>query len=76
MKHVRKAVDDPKVATHSLRHNMKDWLREARATKQQQDDILGHSAGGEGENYGGDMARLRVSWEVLQRVHQQSTRED
>ena len=58
---VRGVVDDPKVSTHSLRHNMNDRLRKAGVSKIDQDLILGHTMGGIGEAYGGDEARLEVA---------------
>lgn len=65
MKHVRAIDADQKVTTHSLRHNMKHRLRVAGASKQVQDDILGHASGGVGETYGSAIAKLKVSWGVL-----------
>ncbi|MGI9365374.1 MAG: site-specific integrase [Rhizobiaceae bacterium] len=61
MKHVRAITTDKKAVVHSLRHNMKDWLKEAGASKQVQDEILGHTSGGVSENYGGFEADLRVA---------------
>jgi integrase len=57
-KHVREVVADTKVTTHSLRHLMKDRLRLAGVSKTDQDIVLGHSSGSEGEKYGGDVAVL------------------
>ena len=66
-KHVR-GVDDPKVSTHSLRHNMKDRLRKAGVSKIDQDLILGHTMAGIGEAYGGDEARLEVAAAAMKRA--------
>lgn len=65
MKHVRYAVPDPKVTTHSLRHNMKDWLLEAGVSLDVRDLVLGQSSGAVSERYGGDSARLKVAHEAL-----------
>ncbi|RVD15566.1 MAG: integrase [Mesorhizobium sp.] len=65
-KHVRAVVTDPKVTTHSLRHLMKDRLRLAGVSKAEQDIVLGHSSGSEGENYGrGQEAMLEVAQRAL-----------
>lgn len=64
-KHVRAAVSDTKVTTHSLRHLMKDRLRLAGVAKSDQDIVLGHSSGSVGEDYGGDEARLVVAERAL-----------
>lgn len=61
MKHVRHVTEDKKATAHSLRHNMKDWLKVAGAPKQAQDEILGHASGGIGENYGGYDSSLKVA---------------
>ena len=65
---VRGVVDDPKVSTHSLRHNMKDRLRKAGVSKIDQDLILGHTMGGIGEAYGGDEARLEVAAAAMKKA--------
>ncbi|TPI83483.1 tyrosine-type recombinase/integrase [Mesorhizobium sp. B2-8-9] len=65
-KHVRAVVTDPKVTTHSLRHLMKDRLRLAGVSKADQDIVLGHSSGSEGEKYGrGQEAMLEVAQRAL-----------
>ena len=72
MKHVRAVVSDPKVQTHSLRHNMKDRLRKAGVAKVDQDLILGHTMGGIGEDYGGDEARLVVATKAMRKALKQA----
>ena len=66
--YVRAVVDDRKVSTHSLRHNMKDRLRKARVPKVEQDLILGHTMGGVGESYGGDEALLEVATSAMRKA--------
>lgn len=61
MKHVRVLVKDKKAVVYSLRHTMKDRLRLAEVPKNVQDEILGHSHKGVGEDYGGESARLKIS---------------
>lgn len=68
MKHVRHVTDDKKAAVHSLRHNMKDSLKEVGASKQVQDEILGHTSGGIGENYGGYDSSLKVAAQWLAKI--------
>lgn len=68
-KHVRACVTDLRVTTHSLRHLMKDRLRLAGVSKTDQDIILGHSSGSEGERYGGDpMVLLEVGKRALEKA--------
>lgn len=68
-KHVRVYVSDPKVGpTHSLRHRMKDRLRLAGVSKADQDILLGHSSGNEGENYGYEEVRLEVAKRALEKA--------
>lgn len=61
MKHVRALIKDKKAVVYSLRHTMKDRLRLAEVPKHVQDEILGHSHRGVGEDYGGERARLEIS---------------
>lgn len=68
MKHVRKAVADPKVTVHSLRHRMKDKLIAADVPGNVQDMILGHSSGNVSEAYGGPEARLEMATRAMQKV--------
>jgi hypothetical protein len=58
-------VSDLKMTTHSLRHLMKDRLRDAGVSKSDQDIVLVHSSGNIEEDYGGDEARLRVAERAL-----------
>ncbi|MER9776590.1 tyrosine-type recombinase/integrase [Mesorhizobium sp. M0220] len=64
-KHVRAAVTDKKVTTHSLRHRMEDLLVIAWAPEKLKRSIMGHSGGGAGDNYGGEEARLKVATEAM-----------
>lgn len=43
MKHLRKVTNNPRHANHSLRHSMKDWLREAGVPPLEQNLIQGHT---------------------------------
>lgn len=64
-KHVRAAVTDKKVTTHSLRHRMEDLLVIAWVPEKLKRSIMGHSGGGSADNYGGEDARLKVATEVM-----------
>ncbi|UVK36840.1 tyrosine-type recombinase/integrase [Mesorhizobium sp. AR10] len=64
-KHVRAAVTDRKVTTHSLRHRMEDLLVIAWVPEKLKRSIMGHSGGGAGDNYGGEEARLKVATEAM-----------
>lgn len=56
-KRVRKLTTNPKHVPYSLRHNMKDRLREADVPEQTQNAIMGHSMGkGEEGRYGKRLA--------------------
>lgn len=69
MKHLRTVTTNPRHTNHSLRHSMKDWLREAGVPPLEQNLILGHTLGGEGDTaYGGEIAKLRVTQRALQKV--------
>ncbi|MGR3621043.1 site-specific integrase [Pseudophaeobacter sp.] len=69
MKHLRAVTSNPRHTNHSLRHSMKDWLREAGVPSLEQNLILGHTLGGEGDTaYGGELAKLRVTQKALQKV--------
>ena len=69
MGHVRKETANPKHVVHSLRHNMKDWLREAEVSKQDQDLILGHASSDVGDRvYGGNVARLRAATRAMKKA--------
>lgn len=66
MKNLRTLTKNPRHVNHSLRHNMKDWLREAGVSVLEQNLILGHTLGGEGDTaYGGDRAKLAVTTKAL-----------
>lgn len=56
MKHLRKVVDDPKVTIHSLRHRMKDRLRNTGCPEVLSMAILGHSTNTIAANYGSGYA--------------------
>lgn len=68
MKHVRKVSDDPKAVNHSLRHNMKDTLIVGGVDHYDQNLILGHTLGGEGERYGGPEARLVAATRAMKKA--------
>lgn len=67
MKHLRKVIEDPKVTIHSLRHRMKDELRNSGCPESLSREILGHAQPGVAANYGSGYA-LGVMREALQRV--------
>lgn len=67
-KHVRAAVTDKKVTTHSLRHRMEDLLVIAWVPEKLKRSIMGHSGGGAGDNYGGEEARLKVATEAMEKA--------
>ena len=52
MKRLRKTVSDPKVTIHSLRHRMKDRLRNTGCPEAISKAILGHSENSVAANYG------------------------
>ena len=51
MKRLRKTVSDPKVTIHSLRHRMKDKLRNTGCPEAISKAILGHSENSVAANY-------------------------
>ena len=52
MKHLRKVINDPRKSIHSLRHKMKDELRNTGCDSSLADAILGHTTAGMGARYG------------------------
>ena len=56
MKRLRKTVNDPKVTIHSLRHRMKDKLRNTGCPEAISKAILGHSENSVAANYGSGYA--------------------
>ena len=52
MKRLRKVVKDPKKSIHSLRHSMKDALRNSACSEELGKAILGHSDGSVASRYG------------------------
>lgn len=69
MKHLRAITPDTRHSLHSLRHNMKDWLREAEVSKQDQDLILGHAQEDVGDRvYGGNVARLKAATRAMKKA--------
>lgn len=70
MRRVREAVgDNPRLAVHSLRHNMKDRLLLASVPELDQNLILGHSLGGVGNRvYGGEAAKLKATTAAMKRA--------
>ncbi len=65
MRTVREERQNPRQTVHSLRHRMKDRLRDAGVDKAAQDLVLGHAADSVGEAYGGAEGRLRVAHRAL-----------
>jgi integrase len=56
MKRLRLIVEDPKVTIHSLRHRMKDKLRNTGCPEALSKEILGHAQGSTAANYGAGYA--------------------
>ena len=52
MKQLRKVIKDPRKSAHSLRHKMKDELRNTGCDSSLADAILGHTTAGVGARYG------------------------
>ena len=67
MKRLRTQISDPKVTTHSLRHRMKDKLRNTGCPEAISLAILGHSTNTVAANYGSGYA-LEVMREQMARV--------
>jgi integrase len=60
MKHLRAETSDRRHTVHSLRHNMKDRLREAGIDGLRQNMLLGHAVPGLGDKvYGSDQGKLK-----------------
>lgn len=72
MKHVRKITDDKKITLHSLRHRMKDKLRNSGCPEHLSMAILGHSSNSVAANYGSGYAK-DVMREALQKVWETKT---
>lgn len=71
MKHLRRVTTNSRHVVHSLRHNLKDWLREAEVSSLDQNLILGHALGGVGDRvYGGSPAKLRVTTRAMKKAHE------
>ena len=64
MKRLRKVVKDPKKTIHSLRHSMKDSLRNSSCPEELGKALLGHSDGSVAARYGSGFA-LEVMREAL-----------
>ena len=56
MKWLRGVIADPKVTVHSLRHRLKDKLRNTGCPEALSNEILGHSQGTTASNYGSGYA--------------------
>ena len=56
MKRLRQTISDPKVTSHSLRHRMKDKLRNTGCPEAISKAILGHSENSVAANYGSGYA--------------------
>lgn len=70
MKRLRAVVKDPKVTIHSLRHRMKDQLRNTGCPESLSKEILGHAQGSIAANYGAGYsidvmrAALEKAWQT------------
>lgn len=67
MKHLRAVVEDPKVTVHSLRHRLKDCLRNTGCPEAISREVLGHAQPGVAANYGTGYA-LEVMREHMGKV--------
>ena len=67
MKRLRGVITDKKLTMHSLRHRMKDNLRNTGCPEAISMAILGHSTNTFAANYGSGYA-LEVMWEHMERV--------
>ena len=67
MKRLRGVITDKKITMHSLRHRMKDKLRNTGCPEALSTAILGHSANTVAANYGSGYA-LGVMREALEKV--------
>jgi integrase len=67
MKHFRKAITDPKKSLHSLRHRMKDALRNTGCGDELGKSILGHTTAGVSARYGSGHS-VETMREALEKV--------
>ena len=67
MKHFRKAITDPKKSLHSLRHRMKDALRNTGCGDELGKSILGHTTAGVSARYGSGHS-VEAMREALEKV--------
>jgi integrase len=68
-KRLRKVVKDPKKTLHSLRHSMKDSLRNSGCPEELAKSLLGHSDGSVASRYGSGYT-LEVMREALAKAWQ------
>jgi integrase len=69
MKRLRSVVKDGKKTIHSLRHRMKDRLRDTHCPESLAREIMGHSEQGVAFNYGSGYA-LQMKRDALEKVWQ------
>ena len=67
MRRVRGVTKDPKKVVYSLRHRMKDKLRDTSCPESLAREIMGHSGQGVASNYGQGTS-LRIKREALEKV--------
>jgi hypothetical protein len=67
MKHVRKVTKMKTKAVHSIRGNLKDFLRDADVSKELNDFITGHSSGDVAGKYGSGFS-LQKRYEAINSV--------
>ena len=67
MKRLRTVITDKKITMHSLRHRMKDKLRNTGCPENLSMEILGHAQGSVAANYGSGYA-IDVMREQMERV--------
>jgi integrase len=67
MKRLRRRIKDRKITMHSLRHRMKDRLRNTGCSEHLSLAILGHSSNSVAANYGSGYS-LELMREALEKV--------
>ena len=67
MRYVRKITNDPQLVVHSMRHNFKDFSRNAGIPKDLHDFITGHPGGDTASSYG-EGHSLAVKYEALNKI--------
>lgn len=67
MRYVRKITEDPQLVVHSMRHNFKDFSRNAEIPKDLHDFITGHGGGDTSSSYG-EGHSLTLKYQALNKI--------